>query len=230
MFSLSSLHKLSGAELIAALVAVVALFAIIVYWLYRGWERIRDAGRAYKRYEENINFIAREERRTSNFPKIDTTMLIAVPEEIKDSCCSSNRIDARTFAVRNAFVLVIDEKGEAWFGLLLPAIKDCLFKAEYMQRPYIVPVRGQRQSQPGPIYYVNGEDIFVYPSWFSEPEPENAEDWSAWAKLWKLYEKETGVRASNYGAAGVYLFPDRNIPLGGLRLALKAAREYVGTR
>ena len=82
--------------------------------------------------------------RVGSLPKLNSRWLMRVPDKLMDKnpiCCS--------YGTRYNWMLIIDENGLGWVGLVIPEILEGLTAGEYVCRDYHIPFRGAGEAYTG---------------------------------------------------------------------------------
>lgn len=90
---------------------------------------------------------------------------------------------ARTYAIRENYIFVYDEDGDAWMG---PAAREVICHIAnfgYEEKDYHVPIRGEGQKMGGDPIVIDGFTVAIYPEWLGKKSLQ--EDLAFWAFLEK---------------------------------------------
>lgn len=168
-----------------AIVMLIVFFFGLVYW------KIVSVPRQKER--EVVQFAREafnaEKARVESLPKLNTQWLMRVPEKFMDK-----NPTRRSYGTRFNRMLIIDELGNGWVGLVIPEILECIKAGEYVWRNYHIPFRGAGEAYNGKSVTVCGSRIDVYPLWMSEGI--NPADWDLWIRIEANYN--TCSRNWNY--------------------------------
>src|ERR1035437_6645011 len=170
-YGLGSLRRKQMFLNILAVTVVVVFFAGLVYW--QVLVPRRKARLADQLANEALNA---EMDRVGSLPKLNTRWLMRVPDKLMDKnpiCCS--------YGTRYNRMLIIDENGLGWVGLVIPEILEDLTAGEYVWRDYHIPFRGAGEAYAGKSVNVYDVYIDIYPIWMTEGV--NTPDWSLWAEI-----------------------------------------------
>lgn len=83
-------------------------------------------------------------------------------------------------------IVVIDEFGDAWVGLVTPEITEDLKAGEYIWLDYHIPFRGKGEAYAGNAVTFDGMRIDVYPLWMKEGI--NPVEWGLWAMIERKFD------------------------------------------
>ena len=203
---------------ILALPSVVIVIAGLVYWRMVAIPR-RKKREADQLARESFNA---EMDRIEALPKLNTRWLMRVPEKLMDK----NPI-RRSYGTRYNRMLIIDEHGGGWVGLVIPEVLEGLTAGEYVWRDYHIPFRGAGEAYTGNAVTIDGLRIDIYPLWMSEGI--NTPDWNLWARIEQNFRDRS--RGWNYqsglGKLNEYMEVFRNKRAEFNKLATAANMEVA---
>jgi len=140
-------------------------------------------------------FIRRAEaQRVAQLPGLSTKGLMQITEK-RATCYSRTLVEnKKTFRVRDGFVFIVDERGKAWIGRVIPTVIAALCDAEYLEsRAYHVPICGENQAFMAPPVPFDDITVPIYPAFLNFCFTDGAE-WTEWLKIERYY-RETYANA-----------------------------------
>lgn len=147
--------------------------------------------RAYRRRvkEQQALELAKKEAQVhiDALPRLDTTHLLVINKEMKPA-------RARTFGTRYDGIVINDEWGRCWIGLVTPDLMDNLISAEFVCQDLWVPFCGPGEMYRAEIKEVNGRKYNYYPQYLTIFSPSSAE-WQWWDRICQNYEAVPRLRS-----------------------------------
>jgi hypothetical protein len=164
----------------SVLVIVVIIF-LLVSFLY--WLNIVLPRKIAQEQEAKwlaVKAFRAETARIEALPKLDTRWLMRIPGMHKGLIC-------RSYGTRYNRMVVVDELGDVWVGLIIPEIIEGLKVGEYIWSNYFIPFC----SMEGEAYHGNpvtfdGLRIDTYPLWMKEGV--NPVEWGLWAMIERKFD------------------------------------------
>jgi hypothetical protein len=159
---------------------VFVLVFLICSFLFHHQMRVvprRKARLADRLARERFNA---EIARIETLPKLATRYMMRVPENLLDKNPTQ-----RSYGTRYNRLLVIDERGCAWVGLVIPEILASIITGEYIWCDYRIPFRGAGEALSGKPVCIDNVPIDIYPMWLTEGL--NGYDWKLWAQIEKNF-------------------------------------------
>jgi len=140
---------------------------ICLFFFLRGLNQVLETRRIEKKRREH---------------RLDTRFLIRARDQQKCTLC------AGTYGTRFDKILVYDENGDPWVGLLCPEVIETLRKGQYEKLGYIIPFRGMGEKIAGKPVYIYGTVVEVYPTFLRSGV--NLADWKKWVSIEKHFCEE----------------------------------------
>ena len=163
-------------NIIPITLAVVLVFLAIIYHHMILVPR-RNARLAHLTALERFDA---EMDRIEALPKLNTQWLMSVPNHLMD-----NSPLKRSYGTRYNRILIIDEYGAGWVGLVIPEIIESLIAGEYLWHDFNIPFRGPGERLFGEPVVVDGLKIDMYPQWMCDGL--NPAEWHLWRRIEERY-------------------------------------------
>lgn len=175
MVTVPVFHNLVALEIITTILLFgIIFFGMLPQDLLYGdilwWRKKREADQlARKTFGDEV-------ARIEALPKLNTRWLLRVPDKMGMGYSAY-----RSYGTRYNRILVIDELGGRWVGLITPELIQDLLAGEYIWQNYHIPFRGAGEAYAGKPVTINSQVIDIYPLWMEEGL--NASDWIFWARI-----------------------------------------------
>ncbi|MCX6703396.1 MAG: hypothetical protein NTV02_01760 [Candidatus Zambryskibacteria bacterium] len=149
---------------------------LLLSWLGLWAVAYRSKRRKAKEVEKKK---AAEQAYLDALPSLDTEWLMKVPSLHRFGNSSNN--PKRCYGARYSRLIVYDNRGEAWVGLVIPEVLKSLRDSEYSRGDYWVPFRGAGEAVEGKAVSIIGLQIWCYPDWMQAGI--NVQDWDCWVNI-----------------------------------------------
>jgi hypothetical protein len=181
-----SFENVTAGQVVAGFWVLIALLGL---WRWRTILIFRKKARLADQLAREV--YNAEADRIEALPMLNTQWLTRVPEKLMDK--SPIR---RSYGTRYNRILIIDEHGCGWVGLVTPEILEGLTAGEYVWHDYRIPFRGAGEAYTGNAVTVDDQRIDIYPLWMYELKGVVTPDWTLWASIEKNFQDRS--RGWNY--------------------------------